>query len=240
TVGAVMSGTFQYRTTQGSAVLAPGAMLLGNHGHGFACGHEHSTGDRCLAFHVDGEYFDALVGDAGGESTFSVASVPPLASLAPLLAEAEVASDNRDKSQLEGLAAGVLGAVASALAGGEGYGRRKISPADLRRVSDVIRWIDAHSEQPIALEKLARRVAMSPFHFLRTFREVAGVTPPRYLLRTRLRRVCVALRTSQEAVSALAFEAGFSDLSTFNRQFRRIVGSTPGEYRSGVSRGCNF
>ena len=73
---------------------------------------------------------------------------------------------------------------------------------------------------------------MSPYHFLRTFRKVVGVTPHEYLLQMRLRRVCVELRRSSEPISTIAFRAGFSDLSTFNRQFRRMVKATPSNYRT--------
>ncbi|RUU64424.1 AraC family transcriptional regulator, partial [Mesorhizobium sp. M7A.T.Ca.TU.009.01.1.2] len=79
---------------------------------------------------------------------------------------------------------------------------------------------------------LADETATSPYHFLRIFRQVAGMTPYQFLLRTRLHRAAVRLRLSNDAVSAIAFEAGFNDLSTFNRRFRRIIGETPGQYRS--------
>ncbi len=54
---------------------------------------------------------------------------------------------------------------------------------------------------------------MSPYHFLRTFRQVAGMTPHQFVLRTRLHRAAVRLRTSDEPISAIAFDAGFGDLS---------------------------
>ena len=73
---------------------------------------------------------------------------------------------------------------------------------------------------------------MSPYHFLRTFRQVVGLTPHQFLLRTRLQRAAVRLRASDEPVSAIAFEAGFNDLSTFNRRFRRVTGLTPSAYRA--------
>ena len=40
------------------------------------------------------------------------------------------------------------------------------------------------------------------------------------------------LRASNEAISAIAFDAGFNDLSTFNRRFRRVTGLSPGAYRA--------
>jgi AraC-like DNA-binding protein len=74
---------------------------------------------------------------------------------------------------------------------------------------------------------------MSVYHFLRTFRQVAGLPPHQYVLHTRLRRAAVRLRTSNHPISAIAFDAGFGDLSTFNRRFRRVMGCSPGAYRAG-------
>jgi AraC family transcriptional regulator len=43
----------------------------------------------------------------------------------------------------------------------------------------------------------------------------------------------VQLRRSTESISTIAYDAGFNDLSTFNRRFRRIMGTTPSAYRVG-------
>jgi len=40
------------------------------------------------------------------------------------------------------------------------------------------------------------------------------------------------LRASNAAISTIAFDAGFNDLSTFNRRFRREMGEAPGAYRA--------
>jgi AraC-like DNA-binding protein len=55
-------------------------------------------------------------------------------------------------------------------------------------------------------------------------------------LRTRLHRAAVRLRRSEEAISAIAYDAGFNDLSTFNRRFKKVMGVNPGNYRAGLSR----
>ena len=73
---------------------------------------------------------------------------------------------------------------------------------------------------------------MSPYHFLRTFRAVVGMTPHQFVLRTRLHRAAVRLRRSSAAISTIAFDAGFNDLSTFNRRFRRLMGASPRDYRA--------
>jgi AraC-like DNA-binding protein len=111
---------------------------------------------------------------------------------------------------------------------------RAPSRRDEGRISEALRRIEAHAEEPLALADLAREAGMSPFHFLRTFRQVAGMTPHQYVLRARLSRAAVRLRTSHEPISAMAFDAGFGDLSTFNRRFRRLMGCSPGAYRRGT------
>ena len=83
-----------------------------------------------------------------------------------------------------------------------------------------------------SLAALAREAAMSPYHFLRVFRQVVGMTPHQYVLRMRMHHAAVRLRRSNEAVSTIAFDAGFNDLSTFNRRFRRIMGASPTAFRT--------
>jgi AraC-like DNA-binding protein len=232
-IAAVTAGTFQYRTTQGTAVLAPGALLLGNQRHCFECGHEHGTGDRCLSFHFSPAFFEAVAAAVPGARRldFTVPRLPPLASLMPAIVAGEVARDEGDAGALEEVALALAGGVASALAGTR---RPATAPTrrDERRISIALRRIEAEAHEPLPLAQLAGDAAMSPYHFLRTFRAVVGMTPHQYVLRTRLHRAAVRLRRTGEAISAIAFDAGFNDLSTFNRRFRRLMGASPGDYRA--------
>ncbi len=111
---------------------------------------------------------------------------------------------------------------------------RRAAPSrrDARRVSDALRRIEAAAQEPLALADLARETATSPYHFLRTFRQVVGMTPHQFVLHTRLTRAAVRLRTTGDPISSIAFDTGFGDLSTFNRRFRRLMGCSPGAYRS--------
>ena len=105
------------------------------------------------------------------------------------------------------------------------------SRRDERRVTDALRRIEAQAPEQLTLADLARVAAMSPYHFLRTFRAVMGMTPYQFVLRTRLHRAAVRLRRSDASISTIAFDAGFNDLSTFNRRFRRLMGASPRAYR---------
>jgi AraC-like DNA-binding protein len=231
-IAAVMQGTFQYRSAQGIAVLAPGAVLLGNAGHCFECGHEHAAGDRCLAFHFAPDYLEAILAAVPGvrRAAFTLPSLPPLPQLLPLVAAAETARDQDDVTELEELALRLAGAVA-ALAGGVRTAREP-SLRDQRRVGQVLRRIEAEFRERLTLAELARGAATSPYHFLRTFRRLVGMTPHQFVLHTRLNRAAVWLRGSREPISAIALDAGFDDLSTFNRRFRRVIGVSPSVYRA--------
>jgi AraC-like DNA-binding protein len=237
-IAVVTSGTFTYRTTQGTAVLAPGAVLLGNSGHCFECGHEHGVGDRCVAFRFAPEFVESVVADIPGLRgiDFALPSLPPVPALIPVVAEADAARYGDADVSFEELAFGVIAKVAGVLAEARSPGPpRRVQTSgrrrDEKRISDALRRIESASESPLSLGELARDAAMSPFHFLRTFRAVAGVTPHQYLLHTRLQRAAARLRCSNDRIAVIAADAGFNDLSTFNRRFRRLLGANPGDYR---------
>lgn len=223
-IAAVMRGSFQYRASHGAAMLAPGALLLGNEGACFECGHEHGRGDRCLAFHFSRAHLENIVAALPGvrRARFDHPRLPPLSSLMPLLATAEAARDDADTAALEDLAFRLPAAVVATLAESD-LKARQPSERDQRRVAEGVRRIEAKADEPDApslkLPALARTAAMSPYHFLRVFQDVVGMTPHQYVLHTRMHRAAVRLRRTDEAISTIAFAAGFNDLSTFNRRF---------------------
>jgi AraC family transcriptional regulator len=232
-IALVMAGTFQYRTTAGSALLAPGAVLLGNHGSCFECGHDHGQGDRCLALHFAPELFERIVAETpcARRAMFNVPRLPPLPELASLIARAEEAREDADADTLEEILLGTAGTVITALANTRSCSRQPRWEEE-RRVSAALRRIEVSADEPLSLARLAAEARMSSYHFLRVFRRVAGITPHQFLLSRRLHTAARRLRSSEEPISTIAFDAGFGDLSTFNRRFRRVMRVTPSEYRA--------
>ena len=236
-VAAVTEGTFQYRSTLGSAVLAPGALLLGNDRHAFECRHEHGTGDRCLSFRLTPEFLEGVVAAIPGvrRAVFSAPLLPPQSGLLPIIAAAEAAREDGDAAAFEEVALRLAGAVAAVLAGTKGW-----TPAPSRRherqITAALRRIEAQADEPLSLADLAREAAMSPYHFLRSFRALVGMTPHQFILYPRLNRAAVSLRRTADSISTIAFAAGFNDLSTFNRRFQRIMGLSPSAYRASSPR----
>jgi AraC family transcriptional regulator len=233
-IALVTGGTFNYRSTHGSAVLAPGSVLLGNSGSCFECGHEHSVGDRCLSFQLELEVFEPVAAAVPGNRRehFTAPRLPFLPEVLPLVVAAEsLRNDPAAGDEFHELALRLAGTVCQVLSD-DPHARRAPNERDKKRVAAALRRIELDPAQKLSLSDLAADAAMSQFHFLRVFEQVVGVTPAQYILRTRLRRAAVELRNSTENVGCIAGECGFSDLSTFNRQFRRVMGVSPGEFRA--------
>ena len=72
---------------------------------------------------------------------------------------------------------------------------------------------------------------MSKSPLLKHFKEAIGITPLQYQLHLRISDAATLLNTSHENVSEIAFQCGFADSNYFSRQFKRITGMTPSEYR---------
>jgi AraC-like DNA-binding protein len=105
-----------------------------------------------------------------------------------------------------------------------------------RRAVEAALWITAHAAEPIDLESAARAAGLSPFHFLRLFRRVLGVSPHQYLVRQRLRHAARLLAEGARSITDVAFDVGFGDLSNFVRTFHRAAGVSPRRCRA-VARG---
>lgn len=114
-VAVVLSGTFGYRSSRGTSVLAPGAILLGNPGDCFECAHECSIGDRCLSFHFDPAFYEGVVADVPGAArlTLERPALSPDPDRARLLVKADAALD--DPGVIEELAYELAADVAGAL-----------------------------------------------------------------------------------------------------------------------------
>jgi len=232
-IGIVAAGTFQYRSAAGRELMTPGSLLLGNPGQCFECGHEHGSGDRCLAFRYAPDYFERLAADAGASAAtqaFRLLRLPPLRRLAPLVAHActglagSVAVAWEEVSVH--LAAQVVQLVSALRADGSGAPGNAVA-----RVTRTVRAIERHPSARLTLGRLAREAGLSPYHFLRTFERVTGVTPHQYVLRARLREAALRLAAERAKIIDVALDCGFGDVSNFNRSFRTEFGVSPRAYR---------
>lgn len=231
-VAIVVSGTFQYRTSAGCELMLPGALLLGNAGDYFTCGHEHGIGDRCVSFLYTQEFCDRFKTSSSlVKSRFKTPRLAPTRALSPLVSRASELLAGADQAAFEEL--GIL-VLAQAIQIERGVVPRPTDaePSSLARVTRVIRMIDCDPEVPHDLSSLAKIARLSPYHFLRMFEGLTGTTPYQYLLRVRLRRAAIRLREEPTRILDIALGCGFGDVSNFNRAFRAEFGVSPRAYRS--------
>ena len=205
-IGVVVAGSFEYRSPLGSALMTPGALLLGNAGQCFECGHAHASGDRCVAFRYAPSYFERLaadVGARGGERSFRISRLPPLRESAVLVARAATGVLVSGDGSWEELALRVAG-TALRLAGGAPRDQATAPVGAARRVTSSVRAIERQPGARWTLGDLAAGARLSPFHYLRTFRQLTGVTPHQFVLRARLREAATRLVRERTRVIDIA------------------------------------
>jgi len=232
-IGFVVAGTFQYRSCSHKEarvhqeLMAPGSILLGNSGQAFECSHDHGAGDRCISFKYTPEFFESAV---GAPANFRISRLPPLRASAPLIARACAAVTGATVGSWEELAIDVA-SQAIQLANDADRGDASLPVNAVARVTHAVRTIERHADVALPLHRLAKQAALSPYHFLRTFTRITGVTPHQFALRIRLREAALRLTLDDARVIDVALDSGFGDLSNFNRTFRAEFGVTPRAYR---------
>jgi AraC-like DNA-binding protein len=227
TIAFLRKGSFGYRARGRSHELVAGSILVGHPGDEYVCTHDHVCGDECLAFNLAPALVDAMAPDS---EIWRTGAVPPLPELMVLGELAQAAAEGRSDVDLAEAGIALASRLIAIVTGKTG--QRTESPArDRRRAVEAALWIDAHAREPIDLEDAAGEVGLSPFHFLRLFRRVLGVTPHQYLVRSRLRRAAQLLADDGHSITEIAYEVGFADLSNFVRSFHSAAGVSPRRFR---------
>ena len=234
-IAIVAAGTFQYRSPTGRALMTPGSILLGSAGQCFECGHEHAAGDRCIAFNYSPEYFARVAVDAGAGDVayrFPTPHLPPLRDSATIVARSSAALlTPAAKVSWEEIALRLAAHVAR-LTSRRRVTAREVPARVLARVTEVVRSVERSPSESVSLNQLARVADLSPYHFLRTFERVTGLTPHQYVRRARLREAAMRLSLGRSKVIDVAYESGFRDVANFNRAFRVEFDVSPRRFRA--------
>ncbi|MGE6224598.1 helix-turn-helix domain-containing protein [Aeromonas media] len=105
-------------------------------------------------------------------------------------------------------------------------------PRHLQRAAELMQ---DDSASPLSLSQLSAVAGLTPSHFVRAFSHHYGMTPHAYLLDRRIRHARSLLRQGQP-LAEVALASGFADQAHFQRQFKRRVAATPGQYRTQLAR----
>jgi len=228
----VRKGSFGCHSRGRFFELVAGSILVGHPGDEYVCTHDHVCGDECLSFFLGPELVEAI-GDRA--EAWRIGSAPPLPELMVLGELAQAAADGRSDVGLDEVGQ-VFASRFVEVVSGRPHKPVTTPARDRRRAVETALWINAHSHQQIDLEQAAGQAGISPFHFLRLFSSVLGVTPHQYLVRSRLRHAARLLADNDISITDVAYDVGFGDLSNFVRTFHRAAGVSPRRFREG-SRG---
>ena len=101
-----------------------------------------------------------------------------------------------------------------------------------RGVRVVIDLVDSRYAEEFSLDDLAARSGMSPTSLSRAFRRAAGMPLFEYINRTRIRKACLLLKSTDKPILEIAYAVGYNNISFFNRYFRKVMRLSPRQYRT--------
>ena len=99
------------------------------------------------------------------------------------------------------------------------------------QIQNALKYVEMHFAEPIRIEQLAKECHISETHFRRLFTEYIDLTPVEYVNMVRVLHACDMLRSSNDSMSAVALNCGFSTISTFDRNFKNVIGVTPYQWK---------
>jgi AraC family transcriptional regulator len=108
---------------------------------------------------------------------------------------------------------------------------KSITRKDLfRRVSIGKEYIENHFRLPLEIKSVASESSLSEYHFYRLFKAVYAITPYQYILKLRLDYAWILLKQGHTSITLIAFEAGFADIFSFSKAFKKRYGNSPSQY----------
>lgn len=97
--------------------------------------------------------------------------------------------------------------------------------------ADTVEWLQGHLDEPVTVDGLAARAAMSPRSFARRFLAATGTTPYQWLIRERVHLAQRLLETTDLPIDLVAAHCGFATADNLRKHFRRAVSTSPHAYR---------
>jgi AraC family transcriptional regulator len=102
-----------------------------------------------------------------------------------------------------------------------------------RKLRAVVEYVEEHLDAGPTLEQMAAVAQLSPYHFARQFKAATGLPPHQYIIARRVERAKQLLQEDGDfSLAQVAAHAGFSDQSQLSQHFKRLVGVTPGRFRT--------
>lgn len=102
---------------------------------------------------------------------------------------------------------------------------------DYAELGKVIRFIQAHYDQPLKIQDLAEMASLSPYQFEQRILKIFEITAGQFIQKVRMDAAVQRLESTNDPIHQIALDCGYSDQSTFSRQFKQTVGLSPALFR---------
>lgn len=104
------------------------------------------------------------------------------------------------------------------------------SSANSLLIDNAIDYVKTHLTEDLSLEAVSKIMSLSPIHFHNTFKAATGKTLREFVEEQRIKKAANLLITTNDSLTKIAFECGFSSQSYFSYTFKRRMKKTPREY----------
>jgi len=108
---------------------------------------------------------------------------------------------------------------------------KPMDQGEFERLCRARRMLAEFGEDALPLREIAREAGISPFHFIRQFEALFGITPHQLRIRARLEQAKLLLAEGHLTVTEVCMEVGMSSVGSFSDLFMRRVGAAPSEYQ---------
>lgn len=112
---------------------------------------------------------------------------------------------------------------------------RSVESTDLQRTKLLMTYIQEHYSEDISLEELSDAASLSKGECCRLFKRITGNTPFEYLLMYRIKQSISLMETTNKSIGEIASLTGFNSFSYYSVCFKKIIGTTPKQYRKQLS-----
>jgi AraC-like DNA-binding protein len=102
----------------------------------------------------------------------------------------------------------------------------------------ALEYISNNFKEKITIQQLSDTVHLSPSYFMSQFQKCVGVSTGEYISQFRINQACKMIIDTHKNISEIAFDCGFYNISNFNRQFYKIVGCSPTQYKKKIRSKC--
>lgn len=225
-IGAMVKGTLDYRSSAGRIRANPGTLLFGNLGEEFSYRFDGHGLVKRAVLALDENLVEEASSAIGVSPTFGEPGLPRSRNLA------------KHYGWVRRLALGqpvhediLLEIVLLALGADHALSSYQMSERDRRSALEIAARLNETYFESWDLDRMSNEAGMSRFQFIRVFKQALGENPRQHLIAARLRAAADRLLETRDPITTIALGVGFNDISHFNLTFKAAFGKAPRAWR---------